>query len=220
MAASSQFNPRMHEPGTQTVIGKPYPDNGVQQGRAVLATLARHPATAKHVAGKLARHFVADDPPPPLVAAPGEAVPRDRGQSQGAGQSAGHLTRSLGARAAEAQTPGRMDHRGFACRRCDSAARYRSRHAGAQPAGRAAVAARGAQRFCRRERDLARGLSQRLDLANQLARRIAEQADPREMFEETLGPIASAETRQAITRAESRPQALALLFMSPEFQRR
>ena len=64
------------------------------------------------------------------------------------------------------------------------------------------------------------GLSQRLDLANQLARRVTEQADPREIFEETLGPIASAETRQAITRAESRPQALALLFMAPEFQRR
>jgi uncharacterized protein (DUF1800 family) len=64
------------------------------------------------------------------------------------------------------------------------------------------------------------GLSQRLDLANQLARRLPEQADPRAIFEETLGPIASAETRQAITRAESRPQALALLFMAPEFQRR
>jgi uncharacterized protein (DUF1800 family) len=49
---------------------------------------------------------------------------------------------------------------------------------------------------------------------------VTEQADPREIFEETLGPIASAETRQAITRAESRPQALALLFMAPEFQRR
>jgi uncharacterized protein (DUF1800 family) len=41
-----------------------------------------------------------------------------------------------------------------------------------------------------------------------------------EVFESTLAPIASAETRQAIARAESRPQALALLFMAPEFQRR
>ena len=32
--------------------------------------------------------------------------------------------------------------------------------------------------------------------------------------------LASAETRQTINRAESRPQALALLFMAPEFQRR
>jgi uncharacterized protein (DUF1800 family) len=64
------------------------------------------------------------------------------------------------------------------------------------------------------------GLAQRLDIANQLARRLGGQLDPREVFEETLAPIASAETRQAITRAESRPQALALLFMAPEFQRR
>jgi len=62
-----EFNPRMHQPGAQTVIGRSYPDAGLQQGRDVLAALARHPATAKHVAAKLVRHFVADEPPPALV---------------------------------------------------------------------------------------------------------------------------------------------------------
>ena len=62
-----EFNPRTHQPGAQTVIGRSYPDAGLQQGRNVLAALARHPATAKHVAAKLARHFVADEPPPALV---------------------------------------------------------------------------------------------------------------------------------------------------------
>src|SRR6516165_4137943 len=62
-----EFNPRTHQPGAQTVIGRNYPDAGLQQGRDVLAALARHPATAKHVATKLARHFVADEPPPALV---------------------------------------------------------------------------------------------------------------------------------------------------------
>src|SRR5262249_33547023 len=61
------FVKRLHEPGEQTVIGKSYPDTGVDQGRAVLADLARHPATARHIAHKFARHFVADAPPPPLV---------------------------------------------------------------------------------------------------------------------------------------------------------
>src|SRR6266700_3392527 len=61
------FNERMHEPGAQTVVGKTYPDGGVDQGRAVLADMARHPATAKHVATKLATHFVADAPPQALV---------------------------------------------------------------------------------------------------------------------------------------------------------
>ena len=49
------------------MLGKRYPDTGVEQGRAVLADLARHPATARHIAQKLARHFVADEPPPSLV---------------------------------------------------------------------------------------------------------------------------------------------------------
>src|SRR6266508_908559 len=66
-AGEIAFNPNMHQPGAQTVIGRSYPDTGVEQGRAVLATLARHPATAKHLAAKLARHFVADAPPPALV---------------------------------------------------------------------------------------------------------------------------------------------------------
>jgi uncharacterized protein (DUF1800 family) len=64
------------------------------------------------------------------------------------------------------------------------------------------------------------GLANRLDIANQFARRIAGDADPKAIYAETLAPIASTETRQTIVRAESRPQALALLFMAPEFQRR
>src|SRR6202045_2808697 len=62
------FVQRFHEPGNKTVLGKVYPDTGVGQGRAVLADLARHPATAQRIALKLARHFVADEAPPSLVA--------------------------------------------------------------------------------------------------------------------------------------------------------
>ena len=64
------------------------------------------------------------------------------------------------------------------------------------------------------------GLAQRIDIANQIARRVATLANPDATLETALGQLASAETRQTIARAESRPQALALLFMAPEFQRR
>ncbi len=65
------------------------------------------------------------------------------------------------------------------------------------------------------------GLAQRLDIANALRRAGSASAlDPQALVESALGPLASAETRQAIARAESRPQALALLLMAPEFQRR
>src|SRR5213075_621251 len=62
------FNANAHQPGPQRVLGKIYEPSGVAQGEAVLADLARHPSTAKFVATKLVRHFVADDPPPALVA--------------------------------------------------------------------------------------------------------------------------------------------------------
>jgi uncharacterized protein (DUF1800 family) len=64
------------------------------------------------------------------------------------------------------------------------------------------------------------GLPQRLDIANQITRRVGAEFDPREAFQELLAPLASAETRQAVMRAESRSQALVLLLMAPEFQRR
>jgi len=64
------------------------------------------------------------------------------------------------------------------------------------------------------------GLTQRLDVANQFARRVADATDPKETLDGALGPLASDDTRAAIRRAESRPQALTLLFMAPEFQRR
>ena len=58
------FNPRLHEPGPQRIMGREYQDSGFEQGHEALLSLARNPATAKHIATKLARHFVADDPPP------------------------------------------------------------------------------------------------------------------------------------------------------------
>jgi uncharacterized protein (DUF1800 family) len=61
------FNPRLHQPGAQTVLGKVYAQDDVEQGRAVLRDLASRPETAAHLATKLARHFVADTPPPALV---------------------------------------------------------------------------------------------------------------------------------------------------------
>ena len=51
------FIQRLHQPGDQIVLGKRYPDTGVEQGRAVLADLAHHPATAQHIARKTRAAF-------------------------------------------------------------------------------------------------------------------------------------------------------------------
>jgi uncharacterized protein (DUF1800 family) len=60
----------------------------------------------------------------------------------------------------------------------------------------------------------------RLDLASTLGQRMRGHAEPLDVLSTALGGTASQETRQAVERAESRDQALALLFMAPEFQRR
>lgn len=61
------FAERLHEPGERTIIGRKYGQEGEKQAQAVLDTLATSPATAQHVATKLARHFAGDTPPPALV---------------------------------------------------------------------------------------------------------------------------------------------------------
>ncbi|PMV84576.1 DUF1800 family protein, partial [Pseudomonas sp. GW460-C8] len=62
------FRDAAHEPGVRTVMGVRYAQGGRAQVAAILSDLAGKPQTAKFVCTKLARHFVADDPPPSLVA--------------------------------------------------------------------------------------------------------------------------------------------------------
>ncbi|MBX9859612.1 MAG: DUF1800 domain-containing protein [Sphingomonas sp.] len=58
----------IHEPGARMIMGKRYDKSGEAQAQAVLNDLAMHPATARHIATKLARHFTGDTPPPAMVA--------------------------------------------------------------------------------------------------------------------------------------------------------
>src|SRR4030095_5777089 len=51
----------------KTILGKTYAEEGLAQGEAVLRDLASHPPTATHIATKLARHFIADAPPPAAI---------------------------------------------------------------------------------------------------------------------------------------------------------
>jgi uncharacterized protein (DUF1800 family) len=64
------------------------------------------------------------------------------------------------------------------------------------------------------------GMGRRLDVANNFAERVSGRVDPQDVIEGVLGSSVSPEVRQAVERAESRQQALVLLFMSAEFQRR
>lgn len=58
------FRARRHDSGAKQVLGEHFPEGHAEdEGLRLLGLLARHPATAKHLARKLCAHFVADDPP-------------------------------------------------------------------------------------------------------------------------------------------------------------
>jgi uncharacterized protein (DUF1800 family) len=212
------FVKRLHEPGEQTVIGKTYPDTGVDQGRAVLADLARHPATAGHIAYKLARHFVADEPPPSLV----DKLTKSFNDTDG---NLKELAKTLIA-AEESWTPERTKLKRpsewlISALRLTGAPWVVSRVMGGQALLGEPLWRPGAPNgFADYESAWIDGLSQRADIANNFAGRVAERLDPVALAETGLGPLASAETRNAVARAESRAQALTLLLMAPEFLRR
>ena len=212
------FVKRMHEPGEQTVIGKAYPDTGMNQGRAVLADLARQPATAVHIAHKFARHFVADQPPPSLV----DKLAKSFTDSDG---NLKELARTLIA-AEEAWTPERTKLKRpaewiISALRLTGAQWVIGRVMGGQALlGEPLWRPPAPNGFADDESEWIDGLSQRIDAADNFAGGAAERLDPVALAEAGLGPLASAETRNTVARAQSRAQALVLLLMSPEFLRR
>src|SRR5262245_45021168 len=212
------FNKRLHEPGPQQVIDKVYPDTGVEQGRAVLKDLAQHPATATHVATKLARHFVADEPPPGLI----EKLAKTFRESDGdLKQVARALILSDEAWSAPRDKLKRPSEWVVAMvratgLRADPARFIRGQALLGEPIWSPSAPAG----FADHEAAWIDGMGARLDIANNFAERVVARIDPSEVVANALGPLASADTRQAIARAESRQQALTLAFMSPEFQRR
>ena len=219
LGGTFSFNPRMHEAGPQTVVGRRYDAAGVEQGRRVLADLARHPATAKHIAQKFARHFIADEPAPALVETLSRRFLDTGGDLKELAKALIASDDAWDAPRTRIKRPGEWivaSLRAIGASPADARPVVQAQNLLGEPLWRP-PAPNG---FADDNATWLDGLSQRLDLANQWARRNAGDADPMAVFDETLAPIASEDTRRTISRAESRPQALALLLMSPEFQRR
>ncbi|PSC05453.1 hypothetical protein SLNSH_07625 [Alsobacter soli] len=213
------FNPRAHEPGDRTILGVRYPASGFGQGRAALLALARHPATARHVATKLARHFVADEPPQALVDALAATYRNTDGNLAAVSETLVRHELAWAPERAKVRSPLEFT---IALMRATDAQPNGQRLAGVLASmGQPLWAPPGPNGFS----DLApawasaEGVSARMDVASLVASQ-ASSDDPRALAETLFGPLLSAQTREAVARAETRQQGLALLFLSPEFQRR
>jgi uncharacterized protein (DUF1800 family) len=215
------FNANAHQPGSQTLLGKVYESNGLAQGEAALTDIARHPATAKFIAGKFVRHFIADEPPPALVARLEAVFRTTDGDLKALTLALVDADEAWSAPLTKIRTPyeflvasGRLlarvpDDPGFYIGSLNTLGQPLWTPAG--PNGFPDTVAAWAA---------PEGMKLRLDISAQLASRINANLDPRDLLDQVAADAASRETRQTIERAESRQQALALLLMSPEFQRR
>lgn len=74
-----QFDEEKHDTGEKVVLGQRIPPGGQEEAEGVLERLARHPSTAHFIATKLARRFLADEPPSEIVEKAAHAFDVSRG---------------------------------------------------------------------------------------------------------------------------------------------
>lgn len=215
------FAPNRHEPGAQGVLGKSYNQPGKEQGVAVLHDLARHPATAGFIARKVARHFVADNPPPALVARLEQEFRRTGGDLAALARALVRSEEAWSRPQGKLRTPyefliATLRATGEAVDRVPPLLNalnlmgqplWNPTGPNGHPDDASALLA-------------PKAIKTRLEFSMQTGRRLGGKIDPRELAETLYGSALNAETRQAIARAETRPQGIAILLMSPEFQRR
>ncbi|MFL5295473.1 MAG: DUF1800 family protein [Phenylobacterium sp.] len=215
------FRGQAHEPGPRTIMGVSYSPGGKEQAGAILGDLAAKPQTARFVCTKIARHFVADDPSPTLVARLEAAWTASHGDLARVAEALIDAPEAWNPTPTKFKTPYEFIVSSF-------------RAAGAQPQGFqqigpiltslgqkpfSAPSPKGwpedAQSWAAPD-----AIVKRVQFAQAFSQNAIGERDPKALAASALGERLGPETAKAIARAESRPEGFALLLMSPEFQRR
>jgi uncharacterized protein (DUF1800 family) len=215
------FRTEVHEPGAKVVLNTRYPDNGVQQGVAVLRDLARQQATAHFIATKLVRHFVADDPPPAAVSRVSGAFTATEGDLPSVYRALLEAKEAWLQPLAKFKTPSDFilsAYRGLML----------PVEAGKGPLapfellGQRTWSPGSPAGWPDRSADWdgASALIKRIEWADAVGARIGSRRDAAQLAPQLLGATLSDATRTAVARAASAAQAVTLLVASPEFMRR
>ena len=215
------FDPAWHEPGAKTVLGKTYA-GGPDALRAVLHDLARQPATAHFVATKLARHFVADAPPPALVDRLASTYLRNDTQLAPVYRELIRSPEAWAPQPAKLKTPEEFVISSARLLRLDRRLFERGDAGGILTLGQRVQAAPSPAGWSDRADDWLGpdAVWKRVEWSTRTAARLGNSIDARALAAQSLGPLLSPQTRTQLDRAADGPQALALLLMAPEFQRR
>ena len=215
------FAEMIHQPGERVIMGRRYGQDGERQARSILMDLAVHPATAKHVSTKLARHFAGDDPPPAMVDRLTKTYLTSGGDLPTLYRAILDSPEAWAAQPLKFKTPWEWS---VSALRALNQTELEPEIAGSlmnqlgqpvwkpgSPAGFDDVAASWAA---------PEALVRRVEVAQRIADRVGSTVDPRALAEKVLPGSLSEPTRIAIARSESPVEGLALLLVSPEFVRR
>lgn len=216
-----EYHPALHEPGPRVVAGRIYQDAGEGQARAILHDLAASSATARHIAFKLARHFIADEPPPAVVLRLAAAFERSSGDLPTVYRALVESPEAWAAASPKFKTPwewavsslralGRREVPPMQIAALMNQLGQPTWRPGS-PAGYDDVGASWAAPDA---------LLRRVEVAQRLAAQMGDLVDARALAPRLLPGALGDTTMTAIARAESPASALALLLVAPEFLRR
>lgn len=215
----SVFQQGTHEPGNRELLGETFDQQGLAQGRHMLRFLADQPATARFVATKLARHYVADDPPEVLVEDLARSFVRNKGQLLAVYRDL--FTHEL-AWQSETRKFRRPDeylialHRALSTVPAEEGNRWRSE---VHLLGQTPFIPGTPEGWGDTADDWVGtdALWKRLEIAQRYAYQLDSPPDPMSLAQNSLGPQLREATQQAIAQSNLR-QATAILLASPEFQ--
>ncbi|APR95235.1 hypothetical protein PATSB16_18950 [Pandoraea thiooxydans] len=215
------FRAPLHEPGARHVMGRTYDQAGEAQPLAILRDFAASPATARHLAEELARHFVADTPPPALVSRLTDTFLRSRGDLPAVYRTLVEAPEAWSPNPKKFKTPWEWTISSW---RGLGFAHLGEMHAApllrqlgqpvwqpGSPAGYDDIAASWAAPDA---------LVRRVEFARRLAARVGDRRDPRALGKTLLLGSLSASTATAVAHADTAATGLSLLLVSPDFLRR
>ncbi|MEO0359360.1 MAG: DUF1800 family protein, partial [Pseudomonadota bacterium] len=233
LGQGTQFDIRQAEPGPFTILGADFASGDRKPGdlRPLARALARHPVTARHLATKLARHFVSDVPPADLVDHLTATYLETGGhlgrvtwamldhpaswdpELRNVKWPMEYVTSGLRAMGLPARVMQRMRERRVRSLLADPLAKMGQRWQGA--AGPDGIAEADDRWIT--PQGLAARLEWALSAPDQLLVRFP---DPRQVLDDALGGQAPQSLRFAVDSASLRSEGIALIFASPTFQRR